>query len=63
MQLYAALLARVHPSQTVRDEFRTKAVNSAINYYAAAEASGSPFLQAPLPSPWRSRDDDRSYVL
>ena len=47
MQLYAALLARVHPSQAVRDEFRTKAVNSAVNYYARLQKQpGHPFAGA-----------------
>jgi len=47
MQLYAALLARVHPNQTIRDEFRTKAVNSAVNYYARLQKPpGHPFAGA-----------------
>ena len=34
MLLFAANLARVHPDATIRDEFRTKALDAAVNYYA-----------------------------
>ena len=34
MLLYAADLARVHPDAAVRAEFRQKALNAAVNYYA-----------------------------
>ncbi|MEJ7576982.1 MAG: hypothetical protein WKF74_08250 [Pyrinomonadaceae bacterium] len=37
MLLYAALLARVHPEATVRAEFRQKALDAAVNYYARVQ--------------------------
>ena len=43
MLLFAANLARVHPDQKVRDEFRQKAVNAAVNYYARLQAPDGGF--------------------
>jgi hypothetical protein len=37
MLLHAANLARVHPDQSVRAEFKTKVQNAAVNYYARVQ--------------------------
>jgi hypothetical protein len=43
MILFAANLARVHPDQKVRAEFRQKALNAVVNYYARLQASDGGF--------------------
>jgi len=43
MLLFAANLARVHPDQKIRDEFRQKALNAAVNYYARLQAPDGGF--------------------
>ncbi len=43
MMLFAANLARVHPDQKVRAEFRQKALNGAVNYYARLQAPDGGF--------------------
>lgn len=43
MMLFAANLARVHPDQKVRAEFRQKALNAAVNYYARLQAPDGGF--------------------
>jgi hypothetical protein len=43
MILFAANLARVHPDQKVRAEFRQKALNAAVNYYARLQAPDGGF--------------------
>ena len=54
MLLYAANLARVHPDASVRAEFRQKALDAAVNYYARLQqADGS----------WRWDDPDLSPPL
>jgi len=43
MLLYAANLAAVHPDEKVRAEFRQKALNAAVNYYARLQAPDGGF--------------------
>ncbi|HKU77039.1 MAG TPA: hypothetical protein VJR02_24220 [Pyrinomonadaceae bacterium] len=43
MILFAANLARVHPDPKVRAEFRQKALNAAVNYYARLQAPDGGF--------------------
>lgn len=43
MMLFAANLARVHPDAKVRAEFRQKALNGAVNYYARLQAPDGGF--------------------
>jgi hypothetical protein len=43
MLLYAANLARVHPDQTVRAEFRKKALDAAVKLYARLQSSDGGF--------------------
>ena len=43
MLLFAANLARVHPDAKVREEFRQKALNAAINYYGRLQAQDGGF--------------------
>ncbi|MGH9944036.1 MAG: hypothetical protein ACRD9R_16955, partial [Pyrinomonadaceae bacterium] len=43
MLLHAANLARVHPDPAVREEFRAKVLNAAVNYYARLQAADGGF--------------------